>query len=98
VTDDGLHLIVTGPIACDASERVTVRVTVTQRDTGAVAEGRTLLRCTGQTQQWQVHASVQGENAFAPGAATAVAVGRTSAHGAVTDAHQWLVDIALVEE
>lgn len=98
VTDDGLHLIVTGPISCDASEKVSLRVTVTQRATGAVAEGRTLLACNPEIRQWEVHASVQGENAFAPSAATAVALGRSSDRGAVTDAHQWLVDITLVEE
>ena len=39
VTDNGRHLIVTGPIRGTAGERCFIRVTVTQRSTGAVAEG-----------------------------------------------------------
>jgi len=64
VTDNGRHLIVTGPLTCTARERAHLRVTVTQRSTGAVAEGRTLLSCTGNTQQWEVHASTQGNETF----------------------------------
>jgi hypothetical protein len=57
VTDNGRHLIVTGPISCTAGERAFLRVTVTQRSTGAVAEGRTRLTCTGEgnPKQWEVH-------------------------------------------
>ena len=97
-TDDGLHLIVTGPVTCTQGERLHTRLTVTQRSTGAIAEGRTLDRCTGEAQQWEVHASVVGRNAFEPGAATAVAIGRTADRGETTDAHQWLVEITLVED
>ena len=39
VAGAGRHLIVTGPIRCDQTERTYLRVTVTQRETGAVAEG-----------------------------------------------------------
>ena len=98
VTDNGRHLVVTGPIACTSGEKVYLRVTVTQRSTGAVAEGRTRLTCTGDTQQWEVHASTQGKDTFEAGPATAVALGRTSNRGDITDAHQWLVDITLVGE
>jgi hypothetical protein len=98
VTDNGRHIIVTGPIACTESERAYLRVTVTQRSTGAVAEGRTLSICTGDTQHWEVHASIQGNEPFQEGPATAVALGRTTSRGETTDAHQWLVDITLVGE
>ena len=98
VTDNGRHLIVTGPMACTESERAYLRVTVTQRSTGAVAEGRTLITCTGDTQHWEVHASIQGKEIFQEGPATAVALGRTTSRGETTDAHQWLVDITLVGE
>jgi hypothetical protein len=100
VTDNGRHLIVTGPISCTRGERAYVRVTVTQRSTGAVAEGRTLLTCTGEgePQQWEVHASTQGDETFEEGPATAVALGRTTSRGDTTDAHQWLVEITLVGE
>jgi hypothetical protein len=96
MTDEGRHLVVTGPIACTASERATVWVTVTQRATGAVAEGRTLLTCTGAVQQWEVHAATLGRETFEEGPATAVALDRTTTRRATTDAHQWLVEITLV--
>ena len=47
VTDNGRYVIVTGPIVCDRGERAEVRVTVTQRTTGALAEGLTRVVCTG---------------------------------------------------
>ena len=98
VTDNGWHIIVTGPIACTESERAYLRVTVTQRTTGAVARGRTRITCTGDTQHWEVHASIQGKETFQEGPATAVAFGHTTLRGETIDAHQWLVDITLVRE
>ena len=95
VTDHGRHLIVTGPIGCTAGERAHLRVTVTQRTTGAVAEGRALINCTGSLQQWEVHASVQGSETFEEGPAVATALSRTTDRGNTTDAHQWLVAITL---
>jgi hypothetical protein len=98
VTDDGRHIIVTGPIECTESERAYLQVTVTQRSTGAVAQGRTRITCTGDTQQWEVHAALQGNETFQAGPATAVALAHTTSSGETTDAHQWLVDITLVGE
>ena len=98
VTDDGCHLIVTGPIACTENERAFLHVTVTQRVTGAVAKGRTRLLCTGETQHWEIHASIHGKATFQEGPATAVAIGHTILRGETTDAHQWLVDVTLVRE
>lgn len=98
VSDDGRHVIVTGPIACTKNERAYLLVTVSQRPTGAVAEGNTRITCTGNDQQWRVHAATQGKQSFEAGAATAVALARTTDRKDVTDAHQWLVDITLVED
>jgi len=98
VTDGGRHILATGPIACTQGERLHLRVTVTQRSTGAVAEGRTLDTCTGDTQPWEVHVSTQGAATFEEGPATATVVGRTTDHEKTTDAHQWLVDITLQAE
>jgi len=100
VTDKGRHLIVTGPIECTHGERVYIQLTVTQRLTGAIAEGRTLLACDGEgsPQQWIVDAATHGWERFQPGPATAVASARTIRRGKTTDAHQWLVGISLVEE
>jgi hypothetical protein len=98
VTDNGRHIIVTGPLRCDQIEWGDQQVTVTQRETGAVAEGRTLIACTTTVQQWEVHAFTQGHATFQEGPATAVAFCRSSVRGTATDAHQWLVDITLVNE
>ena len=95
VTDDGRHLVVTGPIACTAGERVTVQVMVTQRMTGAMVQGRTRFTCTGDMQQWEVRAQKVGKAELSEGAATAVALARSRAEGASTDAHQWLVDVTV---
>ena len=51
VTDRGRHVTVTGPIAVTAGERTELRVTVTQRSTGAVAEGVIFFTGSGQTNQ-----------------------------------------------
>ncbi|MSP37720.1 MAG: hypothetical protein EXR70_04440 [Deltaproteobacteria bacterium] len=98
VADHGRHIIATGPIRCNQRERTYLRVTVTQRQTGAMAEGSTVFTCTVDTQQWQVHAATQGKATFDDGPATAVAIARTADHGKITDAHQWLVNITLVGE
>ena len=99
VTDNGRHLIVTGPLRCDQSQRTPVRVTVTQRSTGALAEGQIFVDCSTTVQQWEVHAFAQGKETFAEGPATATALARTAiGHGESDDAHQWLVNITLVRE
>jgi hypothetical protein len=96
VTNNGRHIMVSGPIACTAGERVTLRVTVTQRTTGAVAHGRTRFTCAGDLQQWEVHVVNHSTTPFEEGVATAVARARTTAQGEPTDAHQWLVEVMLV--
>jgi hypothetical protein len=98
LTEGGRELTVTGPIACTAGERLTLRVTVTQRSTGAVAEGHTRFMCTGALQQWEVRIVRHKKAAFAAGTATAVARANSTAQGEPTDAHQWLVECTLVDE
>jgi hypothetical protein len=67
VTDNGWHIIVTGPLTCTESEKASLGVTVTQRATGAVARGYTRITCTGDTQHWEVYASLQGQSSFRKG-------------------------------
>jgi hypothetical protein len=97
ITGNGRHLALTGPIECTPVETAFVRVTVTQRSTGALAEGLTLITCTGDTLQWGVLASTRGHQAFAAGEATATAAAVTRFRNRTTDSHQWLVAITLVE-
>ena len=98
VAGGGRHLIVTGPIECTQGERAELRVTVTQRETGAVAEGYAFFTCAGVSEQWEVHAVAHGKASFEEGPATAGAVASTSSRRQATDAHQWLVNITLVGE
>ncbi len=98
VTDNGRKVMVTGPIAVTAGERTELRVTVTQRSTGAVAEGVIPFSGTGQTNQWEVTATAEGRASFAAGPATVVGLARSSTNGQTTDAHQWLVNVTLVGE
>ena len=96
VADNGRRVIVTGPIGCTETQRADLRVTVTQRSTGAVAEGRATITCTTTQQQWEVQASVQGKSTFEEGPATVVALGTSaSGQGDADDAHQWLVNVTL---
>ncbi|HEY6131664.1 MAG TPA: hypothetical protein VIV27_06570 [Halioglobus sp.] len=98
VSDHGRRIIVTGPIRCDKKQRVALRVTVTQRSTGAVAEGRALFTCVVDGQQWRLRAAKQGKKTFKEGPAIAVAVASTYGAGDADDAQQWLVDITLAQE
>ena len=98
VSGNGRQITVTGPLRADRVQQTNLRVTVTQRTTGAVAEGRAIFATTGDLQQWEVHATIQGNETFQPGPATAVALATTTGRGATDDAHQWLVNINLVSE
>ena len=98
ISDNGRRIVLTGPIQTDIVEKIYLRVTVTQRTTGAVADGIAILRGTGELQQWEVKAKARGKASFEPGTATAVAVAVTSDRGQTSDAHQWLVNITLVDQ
>jgi len=98
VADKGRQVTVTGPIAVTEGERTELRVTVTQRSTGAVAEGFIFFTGTGQTNQWEVTAVAEGRATFEAGPATVVGLARSSVNGAATDAHQWLVNVTLLRE
>jgi hypothetical protein len=98
VGDNGRRIVLTGPLQTDVVENIYLRVTVTQRTTGAVAEGVAILRGTGEVQEWEILAETLGKASFKPGPATAVAIAITSDKGQTSDAHQWLVNITLVDQ
>jgi len=83
-------------VRCTAGEAYDVRVTLTQRTTGALAEGTAHITCAGSLQQWLIAASTRGRESFENGPATATAVGITSDRGTTTDSHQWLVNVTLI--
>jgi len=95
VSGKGDHVTVTGPIACTAGELAELRATVTQRTTGAVAEGRGRITCTGSDQTWKLRLEKKGGESFQEGEATAVAIAVTFDEGKATDAQQWLVTVSL---
>lgn len=102
-TIEGHKVDVSGPIGCTAGERVRLDVTVTQRDTAAIARGDTELKCLGKGegkdatgQPWSVAATVEGPETFEPGAAEACAMAITYSADMRTDAHQWCVDVTIV--
>ena len=95
---NGEHIAITGPLRTTQVEWIEMRVTVTQRTTGALAEGRLMLLGTGVDQHWQLDVDVRGRAEFEEGPATAVALAVTSRQGRTTDAHQWLVPITLHRE
>jgi hypothetical protein len=95
LTTAGTRLVLTGPVRCTQEEWVDLRITVTQRSTGALAEGRIRLLGSTTEQQWELVANAQGGADFEAGPATAVAMAVTSREGVATDAHQWLIPIEL---
>ena len=98
VADKGRQVTVTGPIAVTVGERTELRVTVTQRSTGAVAEGVIFFAGTGQTNHWEITVVAEGRAAFQAGPTTVVGLARSSVNGQATDAHQWLVNVTLLSE
>lgn len=99
LTDDGRHVVLTGPVQCDAAQPADLRLTVTQRSTGAIAEGTGRIDCTPGVRQWEVRAATQGKARFAEGPAIAVGLATTSTgRGDADDSHQWLVQVILAED
>jgi hypothetical protein len=95
VSKNGHVIRATGTLTCATGERLFLRLTVTQPQTAAYAEGHTRARCTGAELQWQVRALGRLRTRFAQGTAQACALGITRLNGRPTDAHQWCVDVTL---
>ena len=92
----GRQVVLTGPLRCSEQGNTALRVTLTQRSTGAVAEGQIVFECSTNLQQWTVVANTRGQQRFEPGPAVAVALGHVrSSSGGSEDAHQWLVNVNL---
>jgi pimeloyl-ACP methyl ester carboxylesterase len=94
--NDGRLLRVTGPIGCTRGERVSIRVTVTQRATGARARSRWRGRCTGKVQRWQVGARARRGTRFENGRGRVCAVAKTRSGSRVTDTRSWCERVNVV--
>jgi hypothetical protein len=98
VSENGRKLTVTGPIEGTLGEHCQLRLTITQRSSGAVAEGSAQILLNGNKQLWKVTANAQGASTFVERPATAVAMATTTSRGQTTDAAQWLVEVTLDDE
>ena len=98
ITENGRTLVVTGPIQCSETQPTYLRVTVTQRSTGAVAGGIAQITCTPDERQWDLRVTTQGNAIFEEGPAIATALAKSTLQGTPDDAHQWLVQFTLVKE
>jgi hypothetical protein len=86
---NGRLLDVSGPSQCSAGARFRIDVTVTQAETGAVAEGHTQGFCTGQPQTWAITAVTRGRDEFVLGTIRVDAVGVLIDRGQVLLTHRW---------
>ncbi len=92
---NGTHVRTTGPIGCSRGERISIRITITQRATGGWARQRWTARCTGELQHWQVRARARHRTRFASGAGKVCAAARTRVGGRVTDTRTWCEPVAV---
>jgi len=95
----GGRVAVTGPLRCSGVERARIRVTVSQRTTGAVAEGRWRGLCRRTTKTWTATRFVpHGAAMFKTGTAQVCALAVTRRAERPTDAKQWCRRIKLTSE
>ena len=95
---DGRSVLIETALACDPGEFFQLRVTLTQKSTQALMEGRTHGECTGSISSFTV--SLQdphSDSVVEPGAARALGlvITRDGDTGEVTDAHQWQKDLVI---
>ncbi len=88
-TRDGARVQATGPLICSRDERVSLRVTVTQRATRAVGGARWKHACTGAVQHWRVDASAGGDTRFEAGPGRVCVRGLTRVAERITDRRRW---------
>ena len=94
----GGHVQVSGHVVCAEGAVADLRVTITQRGTGAVAEGTTRIACTGHEAPWEIQGATVGRGAFSAGPATACGLLEVNGQNDPPDAFQWCRDeIELLE-
>lgn len=93
--DSGRTLKLSGPITCPAGDTVRLRATLSQRSTGAVAQGVWSKACTGKGQHWHTTASVNDGVTMSAGCAHAAGLAIIRHAGKPVDAFQWLRTVTL---
>ena len=99
VSSDGRHVTTQVSIECDEGERYFVRLTVTQDDTGALAQVRQPGECTGAEEDLVLSAPARGRAVFDVNDETeACALVRTRMQSEITDAEQFCEDDINLDE
>jgi hypothetical protein len=94
----GGHVQISGHAACTEGAVADLRVTITQRGSGAVVEGTTHIRCAGDEVPWDLQAETVGRGALGPGPATACGLLQVDGVKDPPDTVQWCRDdIELIE-
>jgi hypothetical protein len=86
----GTKVHLSGPVDCSVGDTVSIRATVSQLATGAVAEGVWSKRCTGTTLHWHITALVNGGVHFSTGSAEGVGLAVIRDHRVPVSAIQWI--------
>jgi hypothetical protein len=101
-TMNGRHLQVTIIYGCTQTQSVTLRVTATQRNVGAVAQGWRTTTCGQAVEHIPVNLTTFGVNRFIPTLDASqdqvveiCALGLTSINGQTDDSHQWCKEVTL---
>ncbi|MDX6535775.1 MAG: hypothetical protein QOD37_116 [Gaiellales bacterium] len=89
-------VLVTGVVTCTGCRRFTLGATVSQRSSGAVAQGGVRCVCHGSRERWLVTARAREATRFQPGRARVCVwlIARGSAEAAI-DANQWCENVSL---
>lgn len=94
-TRDGEGVQATGPLICSRDERVSLRVTVTQQATRAIARARWTHACSGAVQHWRVRAATRAGTRFEAGPGKVCVRGRTRSADRITDRERWCRRVAV---
>jgi hypothetical protein len=95
LADRGAEVRLSGPVDCSVGDTVSIRATVSQLSTGAVAEGVWSKRCTGTTLHWHITAIVNDGVHFSTGSAEGVGLAVIRDHGVPGSAIQWIRPLTL---
>jgi len=91
----GDRVRLSGPVDCSVGDTVSIRATVSQLSTGAVAEGVWSKPCTGTVLHWHITAIVNDGVHFSTGSADGVGLAVIRDHGVPRSAIQWIRPLAL---
>ena len=92
----GQAIKLSGPVTCPAGDTITLRATISQRTSGAVAEGHWIKHCTATTHRtWRTTATVIDGVGLTAGRAHAVGLAIVRHAGKPVDAFQWQRTITL---